>query len=261
MQYAEFRDHLEGALREHGFVFHGAGRPVESIDLERTARHWEASVHPATAAHAEPFHVSATIAFAWSPLDAARAVTCEEDLLTELLGRRTRVPRSERRWTRIDLSLHATLPYGSTVPIPEPAVLADWTATVVQQADAAFTHVDEKGGRIVSVLGGHGDLEMRAHSRPDGLISLSAIAIAGFRLVRLPRVWDSSERRASEGDPHRELARLARTFASVLDEWTTSISALATWIRYAPPPPDTKPIEPWFDDDIEGGDDGPDTTH
>jgi hypothetical protein len=210
-----------------------------------------------------PFHVSA-IEFTWSPVDAARAFTCEEDLLTELVGRRARLPRTERRWTRVDLSLHATLPYGSTAPVPEPAVFAVWTAGVVKKADTAFTHVEEKSGRIVSVLGGHGDLEMKAHSSPDGLVSLSAVAIAGFRIVRVPRVWDSGERRASDGDPRRELARLARTFTMALDDWTESISALATWIRYAPPPPDVKPIEPWFDDESEADhddDDGPDTTH
>lgn len=113
----------------------------------------------------------------------------------------------------------------------------------------------------MSVLGGHGDLEIRAHGSQDRLVSLSAVAIAGFRMVRVPRVWDSSERRASEGDPCREFARLARTFTVALDDWTESISALATWIRYAPPPPGAKPIEPWFNDLSEDDDHGPETKH
>jgi hypothetical protein len=261
VQYAEFRDHLEGALREEGLFCNGAGRRVETIDLEHTVRHWKAYVYRATPANAEPFHVSAAIEFNWSPIDAARALTCEEDLLTDLVGRRARLPRTERRWTRVDLSLHATLPYGSTAPIPEPAVFGGWTAGVVEKADAAFTHVEERGRRIVSVLGGHGDLEMKTYSGPDGLVSLGAVSIAGFRMVRVPRVWDSAERRASDGDPRRGLARLARTFTMALNDWTESISALATWIRYAPPPPGARPSEPWFDDESEDDDDGPDTKH
>ena len=49
----------------------------------------------------------------------------------------------------------------------------------------------------------------------------------------------------------------------LLDEWTASIAELATWIRYSPPPPDAKPVEPWFDlgDDDDEGDGGPEITH
>jgi hypothetical protein len=48
----------------------------------------------------EPFHVSAEIGFDWSPVDAARAYSCEEDLLTQLMGTRRRPTRTEHRWTR-----------------------------------------------------------------------------------------------------------------------------------------------------------------
>ena len=108
MKYAEFRDHFEAALRAEGLFFDGAARRVETIDLENTVRHWKVYVHRPTPATAEPFHVSAAIEFDWSPVDTARAFTCEEDLLTELMGRRARLPRTERRWTRVDLSLDAT---------------------------------------------------------------------------------------------------------------------------------------------------------
>lgn len=45
---------------------------------------------------------------------------------------------------------------------------------------------------------------------------------------------------------------------ATLDEWTKSVSELATWIRYAPPAAGAKPVEPWFedlreDDDNDGG--------
>ena len=35
----------------------------------------------------------------------------------------------------------------------------------------------------------------------------------------------------SERDPHGDLRRLVRTFKATLDEWTKSVSELATWIR------------------------------
>lgn len=156
MRYAEFRDRLEDALQEAGLFFQDADRRVETIDLADTVRSWKVSVWRAAPPGAEPFDVSAVIGFEWSPVDAARAYTCEEDLLTELVGRRRRPLRIERRWTRIDLSLHANLPYGSTTSMPEGNVFGAWTAAVVKRADAAFTDIEEKKGRIVAVLGPRG---------------------------------------------------------------------------------------------------------
>ena len=82
-------------------------------------------------------------------------------------------------------------------------------------------------------------------------------------MIRVPRVWDSLERRQAERDPRGELGRLARIFKTALDEWTKSVSALATWIRYSPPPPGAKPVEPWFGDrdDDDDDDGGSGTTH
>ena len=72
--------------------------------------------------------------------------------------------------------------------MPDSHVLGSWAASVTEKADAAFTDIEEKKGRIVAVLGGHGDLDVHAHCKPDGRIS--AVAISGFRLVR---VWTGAE--------------------------------------------------------------------
>jgi hypothetical protein len=115
------------------------------------------------------------------------------------------LPRTERRWTRVDLSLVATLPYGSTAPIPERAVLGGWTAAVAEKADATFSHLVEKGGRIVSVLGGHGDLEMQAHSSPDGINQ----ALTGSRrgVASATEVREKSRRRAGRQNGCRPAQR------------------------------------------------------
>jgi hypothetical protein len=78
-------------------------------------------------------------------------------------------------------------------------------------------------------------------------------------VIRVTRVRDDPERREAERDAADELARLAAFRA--LDEWTESVSQLATWVRYALPPPNAKPIEPWFDDQSEDDDGGPETIH
>lgn len=261
MRYAEFRDQLGAALQEAGLFFHGLDRPVETIDLVDTLRRWKVFVYKRVPRSAEPFHVSAEVSFDWTPFDAARAFTREEDLLTELFGRRKRPARTERRWKRVDLKLHASLPYGSTTPMPEPRVLGGWIASIEQKVHAAFTEIEERNGRIVAVLGGHGDLEVQIHATPDGVASLKRVTISGFRIVQLPRVCDDPERRIAETSSQAELSRLARTFKATFDEWTKSVSELATRIRYSPPPPGARPIEPWLDDQSEDDDGGPETIH
>jgi hypothetical protein len=260
MRYAEFRDQLEDALQGVGLF--GVDRCVETIDLADTGRHWKVNIYRAAPRSAEPFHVSAEISFYWTPADAARAHTCEEDLLTELIGRRKRPARTERRWKRVDLSLRASLPYGSTTSMPEPRVFGAWTSSVEERVHEAFSEIEERNGRIVAVLGGHGDLEVQVHSKSDGVASLRAVTISGFRIVRVPRVWDDPDRREAERSPQVELGRMARTFKATFDDWTKNVSELATWIRYSPPPPGTKPIEPWFEDQSDDDDDGgPETIH
>jgi hypothetical protein len=86
VRYAEFRDGLENALQEAGLFVHDVYRRVETIDLADTVRRWKVYVCGATPRSAEPFHVSAEIGFEWTPVDAARAYTCEEDLHTSLLA-------------------------------------------------------------------------------------------------------------------------------------------------------------------------------
>ena len=255
MRYAEFRDRFEDALQEVGLFIHDAHR-VETIDLADNARRWKVYIIRAAPRSAEPFQASAEIGFDWTPVDAARAYTCEEDLLMQLMGRRRRPTRTERRWKRVDLSLRANLPYGSTTSMPEPQVFGAWSASIVEKVHATLSEIEERQGQIVAVLGGHGDLEVKAHCKPDGVVSLTGVAISGFGMVRVPRVWDDPERREAEGGAHVEMGRLARTFKITLDEWTQSVSELATWIRHSPPPPGAKPIEPWFEDQSDDDDDG-----
>lgn len=261
MRYAEFRNRLENALREVGLFVHDADR-VETINLADTVRQWKAYIRRSAPPSAEPFFVSAEISFRWTPFDAARSYTCEEDLYAELLGRRRELARTARRWTRVDLSLRANLPDGSTTSMPEPHAFAAWSSSIEEKAHAAFSEIKERNGRIVAVLGAHGDLQVEVRCKPDGIVSLKGVAISGFRMVRVPRVWDDPGRREAERDPYAALARLAGTFEAILDEWTKSISALATWIRYSPPPSGAKPSEPWFEEQPEDDDDrGPEPIH
>jgi hypothetical protein len=255
VRYSEFRDRLEKVLQDAGLFAFGCNR-AETIDLENASRHWKLYIRSDTLQKAEPFHISAEIGFDWSPFDEARAYTCEEDLLTELIGRRKEATRTVPRWKRVNLSLHASLPYGSTTLMPDPQLFGPWRDFIVDKVDAALTDVKEKNGRITAILGSHGDLEIEGGLQSDGIVFLKALAISGFRMVRVPRVWNDPGRLEAERGPEVELSRLARTFRATFDEWTKSVSELATWIRYSAPSSGAKALEPWFDDNGEDGEDG-----
>ena len=259
MRYDEFRDQLQDALREAGLFLERVDHRIETIDLSTTGRRWKTFVWRSPPQRAEPFHVSAKIAFEWSPFNTARSYTCEEDLLTELLGRK-RPTKTERRWVRVDLVLHASLPYGSTTPMLESQVLGSWTGSVGEKLDKLLTEFKERQGRVVAVMGGREEVEVEARCK-EGVLSLKGMAVSGFWIVRVPRVWDDPDRRQAEKDIGGELARLAQRFKGALDEWTGSVAELATWMRYSPPPPEAKPVEPRLEDEDEDEDGGPETTH
>ena len=141
---AEFRDRLEGALQEAGLLVHDADRRVETIELADTVRRRRVYIIRAASRSTEPFRVSAEIGFDWSPVDAARAYTSEEDLLTELIGRRRLATRTQRRWTGVDLSLHASLPYGSTTSMPESHVVGAWSTSAGAHVQGYPRRVDEE---------------------------------------------------------------------------------------------------------------------
>lgn len=73
-------------------------------------------------------------------------------------------------------------------------------------------------------------------------------------------MWDDPRRQRTERNIDEELASLAGRWNNAVKEWVASVADLAKWIRYSPPPPGTRPIEPWFENEEED-DDGSETIH
>ena len=240
MRYDEFRDRLQDCLREAGLFFKDVDRPIETVDLGDTDRRWKVYIGRSAPQKADPFFVSAKIGLGWDPIAAALSYTCEEDLLTELLGRKEPSPKTEPRLVCVDMDLYATLPYDSTTPMPDPLVFGAWTTSIGEKLDNLLPETKERRGHI-AVMGYLGGVEVQARSIAGVSLALTGISLSGFRMVRVPRIWDDPQRREAEKDASKELNRLARRFKGALDEWTTSVAELATWLRYLPPPPETAP--------------------
>ncbi len=185
LRYEEFRDRFEDALQEMCLFIRDAHR-VGTIGLADTVRRWKVYIIRAAPRSAEPFQVSAEIGFGWTPVDAARAYTCEEDLLMQLISGEGDRLGHRSCGSGVDLSLRANLLYGSKTSMPEPRVFGAWSASIVKKAHDNPHKIEERQGQIVAVLGGHGDLEVQAQCKPDGVVSLNGVAISGFRMVRVP---------------------------------------------------------------------------
>ena len=261
MRYDEFRDHLQIALHNAGLLGQRLGNPTETIDLENMERRWKVHII-GTSNDTEPFHVTAKIAFNWNPFNIARSYTCEEDLLTELLGRAKSAAKTEPRFARVDLELYARLPYGSTTAIPEAQTFGSWADSIKQKLDKAFTESKRRQGRLVAVLGAVEEIRVESECDSAGRLSVTGVSISGFRIVQVPRMWDDPDRRNAEKDPSTEFSKLAQKFKYSLDEWRSGIAELVKWIRYTPPPDDAIQVEqPFEEQEDEDGEEGPETIH
>lgn len=204
--------------------------------------------------HAEALQAGATISFRWDPFDSARSYTCEEDLQTELFGRRAG-RSTQPRLVRVDLTLRATLPGESTTPMPAPDVWAPWIDSMEEQLDAALTRTRRVKD---AVSAWRGDLEIDGRSTPDGTISFQGMSVPAFEMIVVPRVWDDPKRRAREPSAAKQIDGLARRFRAAWDAWTASVGELAKWLRYASVRPRARAGRRPFPDDRDAG---PETKH
>ena len=175
MHYDEFRDQLKDALQDAGLFLHRIGNPIETIELSGAARRWKLGLLRSSPRNTEPFDVTAQIAFQWDPFDNARSYTCEEDLLTELLGRKKSGLKTVQRFARVDLDLRAGLPYGSTATIPDPKLFGAWTESVSLKLDKLFAERRERAGRLTAILGYLGEVRIDTRCGAGGVLSLTRI--------------------------------------------------------------------------------------
>jgi hypothetical protein len=256
MRYEEFRDRLRDALCEVRLISRNLSHPIETIELSNTERRWQLYLWQPAPQNVDPFQVSAKVAFDWTPIDSARSYTCEEDLVADLLGKKQQSVKTEDRLVRVDLVLHATLPYGSTTPLPDVLTLGSWTNAIGDKLDTLITEIKGRKGRITSVLGGREEVKIEVRCDATGLLSLDGLSVATFRIVRVPRIWDDPERRQSEKVIGDQLTKLSERFGEAIEEWTKGVAELSRWIRYAPPPPDLEEMEePEFEEEVEEEDD------
>jgi hypothetical protein len=251
MRYDDLRDRWQAALRAAGVLSY-QDRVREMIDVGTMERRWRFHTLPRTV---EPFSVSAAINFHWDPFQSARSYTREEDLLTELLGRRAKCS-TQRRLVRVDIRLHATLPYGKTTLLPAPDVWLPWIASMDERLSAAL--VPQRHRKSTDIRW-RGDLELEGETSLHGEFALRGMSVPAFEMIVVPRIWDDPKRREKEPFGAQHIDALARRFRRAIDAWTSSVTGLVSWLRHTPTSqgPSRSRHAPFSHDD-EGG---PETTH
>ncbi len=233
MRYDEFRDRWHDALIKAGFLS-AQDRPDETVDVTTGERRWRAT-RLLLSQRTEPFTSSARVDFRWDPFESARSFTCEEDLLTDLLGRARSHANTEPRMLRVDIRYRAALPYGSTQPLPDAAVWEPWVGSIEDRLDSALAPGRQKG-----LPAWRGDLEIRGSTGEQGTM-LNDVSVPAFEMIMLPRVWDDPKRRAKERGADKQIEQLAIRFGHGFEAWLAGVSELGAWLRHTPTPPPPRP--------------------
>jgi hypothetical protein len=230
MHYETFRDSFAAALRDSGLPRIGAGG-TERLDLQTMDRTYEAIIEPIGGQDAEPFFVTATLGWTWSALHTARARTCEEDVLVEILGREGREPaRTERPWVRCDVKLKASLPWGKPSPMPPLEAWREWVRETMTRFEriepltpAEHVRPDESGR--LSVLAWQGEPLVKATCAVGGELRLESVEICAWQAIELPRVLDDPDQTPDQG-PELQLAEMFGRIRAALTAWTQALSHL-----------------------------------
>lgn len=222
MDYETFRTAFASALRDSGLPTLGVG-PTESLDLQTMDRTYQIAVEPIGGQDAEPLFVTATLSWRWSALHTARARTCEEDVLVEMLGRGWEGARTVNPWVRTDIKLKASLPWGKPLPMPAAAAWRQWvreTMTRFEQIEPLTpedsVRRDESGQ--MAVLAWQGEPLVHATCAAGGELKLDSVEICAWQAIELPRVLDDPDQRPDHG-PEKQIADMLGRLRAALSAW------------------------------------------
>lgn len=223
MNYQEFRDLWHDALREVRLQIPYPISPTEQINLLNMSRSYELVVYGRLHPKCEPFHLTASIEWAWDATLSARYATTEEDMLMQIFGDfgihdQDTVPPL----LRIDVSLSAGVPYGTVYPMPE---VVQWKRWVRQASDELQllmpTGYNEDGG----ICAFSDPIQASVKLLEDGKLNLESMTFKAWQAIKLPRQWDDPEKK--DPSPVNELQDFANRIARAMSALENSLAQLA----------------------------------
>jgi hypothetical protein len=217
MNYQEFRDLWHETLREARLQIPYPIGPTEKIDLSNMSRSYECVIHAGLRPKSEPFHLSVKIEWDWDATISARYETTEEDMLMQIFGEfGIHTEDTIPPWLRMDVSLHASMPYDTAYPLPSLDQWQRWVRQVSDELQSILpTSYDEDGG----VYAYSDPIQAGVRLLEDGRLNLESVTFKAWQAIKLPRQWDDPEK----GDPSpaaelRDFALRISRAMSVMDD-------------------------------------------
>jgi len=224
MDYAQFRNSWDEAMRHNGFGKLGT-LVNERIGLAAQDRLYQMIIpHQLSGPSPHMFYVTAELFWRWDALLSARFATTEEDLLTEILGRKHPV-RTEPHYLRVDIVLHASLPGDRFYPLPGGAAWRDWVAEVASLVAPHFPMVADDTADHPAVISWQEEPEIQVQCGSGGQLYLLGVSLAAAQMIRLPRQWDDPGRR-SDPQPDAQLDELFERVNMGMDAWAGALDEL-----------------------------------
>lgn len=229
MKYEEFVREWSEALRASGLPIFGVGAE-EKLDLHSLDRSYEIRLEPVGGQDAEPFTVAARLGWRWTALHTARSTWREEEVLTELHGRDGAIElETVPPWLRVDIVLHAALPWGQTRPMPPREIWGRWVSEVRERFEGLEPLLPEETSRIndeglVEVLGWQGLPEVDVELTAGGEARYARLRLTAFQILHFPRHFDDPARE-DEG-PEEPLREMFARVKKALHTWTECLDLL-----------------------------------
>jgi hypothetical protein len=138
-----------------------------------------------------------------SSAERERIIRQRDALIKELASAFAPDRRQERdrRWVRVDVTLHATLPADAPLPMPDADVWRHWMVSVMHEMDRLespnLPEARWERGEVPLFWQGHP--VARLQCRPDGRLYLTGVELPAWQGIELPRQWDDPERPQDEG--------------------------------------------------------------
>lgn len=229
MRYDEFKALWNHAIREARLPVIGSVH--ETLDLGTMDRTYETCVH-VIASESGPFSVTATLSWCWDVYLLARSSTTEEDLLSDLLGKRSVDKiRTDQPLLRVDITLRASSLPDKPIRMPSKSVLSRWVYETLRRIDQTQAPAPKdrvrrtKEGREV-FLAWIGEPVLKTTCDVDGGLKLDSVELSSWQAIDLPRQWDNPDRKNDES-PHEQLSQMFGRLGTALGIWALSSKYLA----------------------------------
>jgi hypothetical protein len=225
MNYDQFRATWHEALDAAG-LWPFSPLPSEAVDLRWLHRTYQINISLRSVHRAGPFHISAGLSWKWDAALAARTATTEEDLLIEVLGKDGYYLVTEQPWLRVDVTLRATLPMDSPLPMPDADAWRRWSSEVTIRLAPCLPIVGMDEDDVEpATLSWCGEPTARLQCDPDGQLYLTGVELRAWQGIDLPRQWDNPDRPHDDW-PDAQLADFAGRLHQALQEWEECLEYL-----------------------------------